>query len=335
MPKGLALTIGLNSVSSAHYDGWSGELTACEADAQDMAEVARSKKFSVKSLLTKAATRENVMNQLAKAASTLKAEDIFMLSYSGHGGQLPDTNKDEDDNQDETWCLYDGQLIDDEIYCLLGRFAAGTRILVFSDSCHSGTVTKAAFYQGTVATRSAGVGSQEARYRAMPPEAARRTYQKNKDFYDKLQKNPQLVKAEDSVKGIRAPHFGLPGQPAVFRRNLQRPFHRNPPAGLDRRPIQQLPEILRGDHQSECRRISPRTITGSEDPTRSLKSKSPLPSETACLGYSPQACIGPRRGPASVHRWASRARGHRPRPEGQGNDDGPRRQMDLYGLHGR
>lgn len=200
MPKGLALTIGLNSVSSAHYDGWSGELTACEADAQDMAEVARSKKFSVKSLFTKAATRENVMNQLAKAASALKAEDIFMLSYSGHGGQLPDTNKDEDDNQDETWCLYDGQLIDDEIYCLLGRFAAGTRILVFSDSCHSGTVTKAAFYQGTVATRSAGVGSQTARYRAMPPEAARRTYRKNKNFYDTLQKNPMLAKAEDSVK---------------------------------------------------------------------------------------------------------------------------------------
>jgi hypothetical protein len=200
MPKGLALTIGLNSVNPAHYDGWSGELTACEADARDMAEVARSRKFSVKGLLTKAATRKNVMSHLAKAASVLKADDIFMLSYSGHGGQLPDTNKDEVDHQDETWCLYDGQLIDDEIYWLLGKFAAGTRILVFSDSCHSGTVTKAAFYRGTVAIRSAGVGSQEARYRAMPPEAALRAYRKNKHFYDTLQKNPMLAKAEDSVK---------------------------------------------------------------------------------------------------------------------------------------
>ena len=40
MPQGLALTIGLNSVDPAHYGGWSGELTACEADAEDMAEIA-------------------------------------------------------------------------------------------------------------------------------------------------------------------------------------------------------------------------------------------------------------------------------------------------------
>ena len=200
MPKGLALTIGLNSVNPARYDGWSGELTACEADARDMAEVARSRKFSVKSLLTRAATRKNVVSQLVKAASALKADDIFMLSYSGHGGQIPDMNKDEDDYQDETWCLYDGQLIDDELYWLLGKFAAGVRILVFSDSCHSGTVTKAAFYRGTAAPRSAAAGSPETRYRAMPPEAALRAYRKNKKFYDTLQKNPMLAKAEDSVK---------------------------------------------------------------------------------------------------------------------------------------
>jgi metacaspase-1 len=200
MAKGVALTIGLNSVNPTHYAGWSGDLTACEADAQDMAEIARSAKFTVKSLLTKAATRKNVIGQLAKAASVLKADDVFMLSYSGHGGQIPDRNKDEDDHQDETWCLYDGQLIDDEIYLLLGKFVAGTRILVFSDSCHSGTVTKAAFYQGTVATRSAAFGSQEVGYRAMPAEAARRAYRKNQGFYDSLQKNPKLAKAESSVK---------------------------------------------------------------------------------------------------------------------------------------
>ncbi len=200
MAKGLALTIGLNSVNPAHYDGWSGDLTACEADAQDLAEIVQSKEFSVKSLPTKAATRQNVINELTKAASILTAEDIFVLSYSGHGGQVPDKNKDEDDYQDETWCLYDAQLIDDEIYSLFGKFAPGVRILVFSDSCHSGTVTKAAFYQGTIASRSSSVGSQEVRYRAMPPDAARRTYRKNKEFYDNLQKDPALKKAEDSVR---------------------------------------------------------------------------------------------------------------------------------------
>ena len=57
---------------------------------------------------------------------------------------MPDTSGEEVDRQDETWCLWDGQLIDDELYLELSRFAAGVRVLVLSDSCHSGTVTRAA-----------------------------------------------------------------------------------------------------------------------------------------------------------------------------------------------
>lgn len=200
MAKGYALTIGLNSVNPGHYDGWSGDLMACEADAKDMADIARSKGFSVKTLLTRSATRKNVIKELTKAAKTLKPTDIFMLSYSGHGGQVKDMNKDESDYQDETWCLYDGELIDDEIYKYLGGFASGVRILVFSDSCHSGTVTKAAFYQGTMAVRTSAISSEQVRYRFMPPDVALRTYRKNQTFYDNLQKDPALRKAEDSVK---------------------------------------------------------------------------------------------------------------------------------------
>jgi hypothetical protein len=200
MAKGYALTIGLNSVNPSHYDGWSGELAACEADAKDMADIAKSKRFSVKTLLTRSATRKSVIKELSKAAATLKPDDIFMLAYSGHGGQVPDKNKDEDDYQDETWCLYDGQLIDDEIYKLFGKFAPGVRILVFSDSCHSGTVTKAAFYQGTMTARSPAVSAEPVRYRFMPREVALRTYVKNKKFYDSVQKDPDLAKAEGSVK---------------------------------------------------------------------------------------------------------------------------------------
>lgn len=114
MTKGLALTIGLNAVDPQHYGDWSGELMACEADAEDMAEIAKSKKFQTTTLLTKNGTREKVAAEIRKAASTLKSGDMFMLSYSGHGGQVPDKNDDEPDAQDETWCLYDGELLDDE-----------------------------------------------------------------------------------------------------------------------------------------------------------------------------------------------------------------------------
>jgi hypothetical protein len=42
MPAGRALTVGLNSVDPKHYTGWSGELNACEADAEDMTSIVKS-----------------------------------------------------------------------------------------------------------------------------------------------------------------------------------------------------------------------------------------------------------------------------------------------------
>ena len=36
MAQGYALCIGLNKVSTAHYDGWDGALAVCEKDAKDM-----------------------------------------------------------------------------------------------------------------------------------------------------------------------------------------------------------------------------------------------------------------------------------------------------------
>ncbi|MBI5042295.1 MAG: caspase family protein [Nitrospirae bacterium] len=200
MAKGIALAIGLNSVDPKHYSGWSGDLNACEADAADMTDIAKSKGFAVKSLLTKSATRPKVIGEILRAAKSLKSGDIFMLSYSGHGGQLPDINSDEPDAQDETWCLYDGELVDDELYAELGKFKQGVRMLVFSDSCHSGTVVKLAYYHGTTSARSSNIGSSEVRYRYMPPDVALRTYRNNKNFYDKILKNSKLKSSQEAVK---------------------------------------------------------------------------------------------------------------------------------------
>ncbi len=200
MAKGMALTIGLNAVDPAKYSGWSGELNACENDANDMAEIVKSKGFDVKTLLTKAATRANMFDSVNKATSTLTSGDIFMLSYSGHGGQLPDLNDDEDDAQDETWCLYDGELVDDEIYALLGKFAQGVRVVVFSDSCHSGTVTKDVHFRSIMNSLGMTGTSPETRYRCMPLEIAPRVYRDNKKFYDPILKDAKLKESSDAVK---------------------------------------------------------------------------------------------------------------------------------------
>ena len=197
MTKGIALTIGLNAVDPAHYGGWSGELIACENDANDMADIAKTRGFVVTKLLTKAATRAKVIARIKKAAQLLKGGDVFLLSYSGHGGQLPDKNSDEDDAVDETWCLYDGELVDDELNMLFGKFKPGVRIAMFSDSCHSGTVAKAAYYQA-MALSSKEPNAK--RYRFMPSEVAQRTYSANRAFYDRILKDKALKESRDRVK---------------------------------------------------------------------------------------------------------------------------------------
>jgi hypothetical protein len=147
MTKGMALAIGLNNIDNDYYENHYNltgvPLPSCENDANDMAGIAVSRNFQVETLCTEAATRENVINGISRAAKTLKPGDIFMLSYSGHGYQVRDENGDEPDKWDETWCLFNDMLIDDELNALFTKFAENVRILVFSDSCHSGTVTKA------------------------------------------------------------------------------------------------------------------------------------------------------------------------------------------------
>ncbi len=44
--------------------------------------------------MTKSATRNRILGDLKSAAKKLKRNDIFFLSYSGHGGQVPNTGND-------------------------------------------------------------------------------------------------------------------------------------------------------------------------------------------------------------------------------------------------
>jgi hypothetical protein len=188
--RGLSLHVGLNSVDPKHYAGWSGDLVACEYDAKDMAALALAQSMKPTMLLTKRATRANVLKAVRDAAKTLDKGDLLFLSYSGHGGQIPDVSGDEPDKKDETWCLYDGELIDDEVFSELTNFAEGVRIIILSDSCHSGSVVRA-----RVPETVAGLG----RSKMMPPSVAMRTYTQNKGFYDKLQKKL----ANDAGRGSR------------------------------------------------------------------------------------------------------------------------------------
>ena len=184
-PKGFSINIGLNEVDPDHYAGWTGALNACEYDAEDMHSIAHSSGYQEAHLVrTKQATRSHVISLIRSAQSELNAGDILMLSYSGHGGQSADFGRDERDGIDETWCLYDGQLIDDELYELWFGFRQGVRILLISDSCHSGTIYK---YAGANNILSVATGlnedSSELKPKRMPVQVANLTFRKNREFY--------------------------------------------------------------------------------------------------------------------------------------------------------
>ncbi len=191
MKIGISLHLGLNYVDPKHYAGWDGELFACEADAKDMTALAKSCGFKPRTLLRKQVTAKAVQQAILSAAKSLKSGDTFFLTYSGHGGQVPDTNGDEGrfgdtaDGMDETWCLFDRELIDDELAALYARFRAGVRILVLSDSCHSGSVTRA-FER-----------MPKGRARLLPPAKAKEVYEKNKTRYDAIQRRVTGAEQQD------------------------------------------------------------------------------------------------------------------------------------------
>lgn len=191
MASAISINIGLNHVDASAYGGWDGQLAACVNDAKCMQQIADSLGYSSTLLLDEEATADRVICEIGNAARALDAGGILLLTYSGHGGQMPDADGDEDDNKDETWVLYDRQLVDDELYNLWNQFAGGTRIVVLSDSCHSGTVTRDMEYKALA--QSAGLARHyrtkagPPRFRAMPMATAAADYARRKRFYDAQQ----------------------------------------------------------------------------------------------------------------------------------------------------
>jgi len=140
---GYSLHIGLNRVDPGQYNGWDGRLQSAETDAIDMQAIADAQGFRSLSLRGAEATAEKSLTCIREAAATAKRGDTFLITYAGHGSQLP--NLDDDDEasgKDSTWVLYDRMLVDDELFAAWNEFSDGVKIYVVSDSCHSGTVTR-------------------------------------------------------------------------------------------------------------------------------------------------------------------------------------------------
>ncbi|CAA6812296.1 MAG: Metacaspase [uncultured Sulfurovum sp.] len=174
MAKGISIHIGLEYIDAVHY-GSDGALRTCGKDCLDMKEIAEAQNFeSSIVLLNEEGTRDAVSEAITNASRELVLGDILFISYSGHGGSVPNENSDEEDEKDESWCLFDGFFLDDELYALWTKFAEGVRIMVVSDSCHSGTVTKVPPGQDP---------SSMIISKYFPDEEAKKVYFEHKSFY--------------------------------------------------------------------------------------------------------------------------------------------------------
>lgn len=142
--KGYSLHIGVNVADPANYPGLN-PLKAAVNDAKWWENYAGKKGYSTISLHDEQATIPAVKNKLTDYAKAMKPGDILLLTYSGHGGQIGNEKPDNIDveKMDQTWCLYDEQMLDDELYECFREFEEATRIVIVSDSCHSGTIARA------------------------------------------------------------------------------------------------------------------------------------------------------------------------------------------------
>lgn len=139
-----ALCIGINNYPGTHMD-----LAGCVNDANDWAAELEARGFAVTKLLDKQATKKAMEEGFRAIIGGAASGDVVVITYSGHGTYQPDDDGDEVDGLDEGLCPYDlqtggGALIDDEIHEIFMRRKAGVRLVLISDSCHSGTVTRAA-----------------------------------------------------------------------------------------------------------------------------------------------------------------------------------------------
>jgi metacaspase-1 len=144
----LALCIGINN-----YPGTGMDLGGCINDALDWSAEFRRRGFRVETLLDADATRAAMLQSMRRMLLAAEPGDLVCIAFSGHGSFVFDVEadglvRDESDGFDEALCPHDIEggepLTDDELHALFGERARGVRLLLIADSCHSGTVSRAA-----------------------------------------------------------------------------------------------------------------------------------------------------------------------------------------------
>lgn len=136
-----ALCVGINN-----YPGTDMDLEGCVNDAHDWRELLAGRGYVVEALADREATRARIIGALERLVAGTAGGDSLVFTFSGHGSWLPDDDADEPDARDEMMCPHDVTqdqfLLDDDLHAIFSRKAAGARLYVIADCCHSGSVVR-------------------------------------------------------------------------------------------------------------------------------------------------------------------------------------------------
>ncbi|KIV96385.1 hypothetical protein, variant 2 [Exophiala mesophila] len=146
--KRKALLIGIN------YFGQRGQLRGCINDVKNMSTYLNQNfGYAREDMVTLTDDQQNPMSQPTKAnilramhwlVKDARPNDSLFFHYSGHGGQTPDLDGDEEDGYDEVIYPVDfrsaGHIVDDEMHrIMVMSLQPGVRLTAIFDSCHSGS----------------------------------------------------------------------------------------------------------------------------------------------------------------------------------------------------
>lgn len=139
-----ALCVGINDYP---YNG--NDLKGCVNDANDWAQLLIKQydfpSSDVQLLIDAQAKKAAVIAALKHLLTGAQAGDILVFTNSSHGTYVTEKGGDEP-NYDEAICPYNidaNLIVDDELRELFTPVPKGVRLTVISDSCFSGTVTRA------------------------------------------------------------------------------------------------------------------------------------------------------------------------------------------------
>lgn len=153
-PVSHALLVGIQHYSAPGLNPLEGPVNDVALVRQLLETRFKVPRENISTLTDAEATHTGIHKAFARLAERVQPGDFVYIHYSGHGSEAKDENGDERSGFDQTWVSYgarakqltgidDFDVLDDEINdWLIPLYQKTDRVVLVSDACHSGSVSR-------------------------------------------------------------------------------------------------------------------------------------------------------------------------------------------------